>query len=96
MEALPPIQAHWLVDGLNSHKSFSSPKLFVLPLASQPKPPKSHKLPFLSIQVTLLVRLPGVFPGAGVPKVPDTPDCAPVMLDTVLLPLIHAHLPDWA
>jgi hypothetical protein len=67
---LPPIQVHCCVEGLNSQRSLSSPKF---PLASAPSPPKSQKLPLLSVQVAALSRPPGVLPGEGVPNVPYTP-----------------------
>ena len=67
---LPPIHVHSCVEGWNSHRSFSSPKF---PLASTPSPPKSQKLPLLSVQVAALSRAPGMLPAAAAPNVPYTP-----------------------
>ena len=66
---LPPIHVHCLLVGLNSQRSFSAPKFS---LASNPSPPKSRKLPLLSVQVAALSRPPGMLPAEGVPNVPYT------------------------
>src|ERR1035437_6906878 len=80
---LPPIQAHSFVEGLNSQRSLRSPKL---PLASKPAPPKSQRLPLLSVQFEAYQRLLGMFPAAGVPNVPYTPNWP-----TTSLPPIQVH-----
>ena len=84
---LPPIHAHSFVEGLYSQMSLRLPLLL---LASKPEPPKSQKLPLLSVQLEANSRLPGMFPAANTPNVPYTPGWPP-LLPTVLLPLIHAH-----
>lgn len=96
----PPRQVHWLVEGVNSQKSFNC---LILPAASNPKPPNSHRFPLLSIQVLGPRRLPGLLPGAGVPNcayTPRWPQSAPRLefgfpvqetLRSLLSPLIHAH-----
>src|SRR5437899_8391550 len=90
---LPPIQVHSRVEGLSSQRSLKS----AVPLEVTPVPPKSQKLPLISVQLAAEARLPGVFPVAGVPNVPYTPvwpHCfeAPITMQfRVLLPPTHAH-----
>jgi hypothetical protein len=67
---LPPIHAHWFVEGLNSQRSLRTPSP---PLASKPMPPKSQRWPLMSVQLEALERLPGIFPPAGVPNVSYKP-----------------------
>ena len=64
---LPPIHVQRPVLGLNLQRSFSVPPF---PLVSKPIPPKSQRLPLLSVQVAGETRLPGMFPADGVPNVP--------------------------
>ena len=66
----PPIQVHWSVEGSISHRSLRRPQA---PLASKPSPPKSQRLPLLSVQAEASERPPGMFPAAGTPSVPYTP-----------------------
>ena len=77
-ELLPPIQVHSFEEGLYFHRSLSAP--------AESHPPKSQRLPLLSLQFTAMVRLPGMFPAAGVPSVPYTPDWL-----AKLLPPIQVH-----
>jgi hypothetical protein len=65
-------------------------------LESNPKPPKSQRLPLWSAQVAALARAPGLFVVAGVPTAPYTPDkphvpFVPFGQLVRLLPPIHAH-----
>ena len=85
---LPPIHAHSFVEGLYCQRSLRPASL---PSASTPKPPKSQKLPLLSVQLAATMRLPGMFPAANVPNVPYSPDWPQLRQGTVLLPPIHAH-----
>ena len=55
-------------------------------------PPESQKLPAGSVQLVAKSRLPGMFPSAGVPNVPYTPD-RPKALPSMLLPPIQVHPP---
>src|ERR1700676_3469829 len=87
---LPPIHVHWLVDGVNFHRSLRKP---VFPLASRPAPPKSQKLPLLSVQLTAEKREPGVLPAAGTPNVPYTA-VREWVFPAVLLPAIQVHRPE--
>ncbi len=84
---LPPIHAHRFVEGLSSQRSLRLPLLL---LASKPSPPKSQRLPPVSVQLLAAPRLPGTFPAAGVPNAPYTPGVIP-LLGIVLLPPIQVH-----
>lgn len=55
---LPAIQAHSPVDGLYSHRSLSNPPP-MNEMESSPSPPKSQRLPLLSVQVIAHSREPG-------------------------------------
>jgi hypothetical protein len=67
---LPPNHVHSPVAGLNSHRSSSR---LIEDSVAQPHPPKSHRFPWRSIQLSRLSRLPGLLPEAGVFSVPYTP-----------------------
>src|ERR1017187_3127794 len=60
-----------IVGGGYTQRSLSAPKL---PLASRPSPPKSQRLPLLSVQLVASSRPPGMFVLAGDCSVPYTPD----------------------
>src|ERR1700677_2022412 len=62
----PPIHAHSFDNGKYSQRSLSA----TLPGSM---PPKSQKLPLLSIQFEPSDRPAGTFPAAGPPNVPYTP-----------------------
>src|ERR1700733_4444414 len=64
----PLTHVHW--PPLYSHKSLRS---FAPPIESSPSPPKSQKLPDLSVQLTAFCLAPGMLPGAAVPCVPYIP-----------------------
>ena len=64
---LPPIHVHSLVVGLNSQRSFRSPPFW---FASNPAPPKSQKLPLLSLPYDVRYRPPGMFAAAAEPRDP--------------------------
>src|ERR1035441_9178812 len=72
-----------IVGGGYTQRSLSAPKL---PLASRPSPPKSQRLPLLSVQLVASSRPPGMFVLAGDCSVPYTPD-----RKGVPLPPIHTH-----
>ena len=76
--SLPPIHAHSSMEDLNSHRSLAIP----LPEA----PPRSQKLPTLSVQIADDSRPEGVFAGDQVRIEPYVPA---LELD----PFIHAHSP---
>src|SRR5258708_23922355 len=78
----PPIHAHWLVEGSYSQRSLREP---YLPTESAPSPPKSQRLPLLSVQLTADERFPGMFFAAGLPNVPYT------LGSGVFVPFIQAH-----
>src|ERR1019366_9023444 len=51
----PLAQVHWLVEGLNSQRSFS---LAAVPAEPNPMPPNSQRFPLPSIQLTTFARAP--------------------------------------
>src|SRR5208282_3902676 len=67
----PLIHAHCWVDGLNSQRSYwSLAEKSLLSQKIEPRPPKSQKLPSLSVQPMAPTRLPGLMFGANTPSVP--------------------------
>jgi len=79
---LPLTHVHSFEDGLNSQRSLRSPAGSPAP----PQPPKSHRFPLPSIQLTEPLRAPGTLLEEAEPKFPYTP-----LAPAVLLPLIQVH-----
>ncbi len=84
----PDIQIHSPL--LYFQRSFSAPWF---PTESGPIPPNSQKFPDESVQLIAVCRAPGVFPAAGVPFVPYSPDWRfPENPDIqVHWPLLYSH-----
>ena len=95
VDLLPPIQAHWDVDGLNIQRSFKRP---TIPSASGALPPNIQKLPLLSARPTASSLPPGMFPAAATPSTPYTPVTpqyseAAQLAGTAAEPLTRLHVP---
>ncbi len=82
---LPLTQVHSFEVGSNSHRSLRGP---LAPSGSIRPPPKSQRLPELSVQETLESLPPGIFAVEGAPSVPKTLEVAP---DRTLLPPTQAQ-----
>ena len=70
---LVTVQVHSFVERLNIQRSLRTPSILTTVPTLPAWPPKSQKLPLLSVQLTVSSRPPGMFPAAGTPNVPYTP-----------------------